>query len=280
MRTRVTFMAPALVVAVALVAAGSAAAQDWDTPWADPDDRPARFDLSLAAGWVLPTDWSDLVLLGTISPATGILEQVLVRNVRVEPARTLGLQATYWRGRYGFQTGVGRSSSTLAIGGAPFAVAGEPVDVDSWFYGVRGAIGLIEYAPRRWIWPYAFGGAGGITCDLARPVTPPLLTFVERPRSGDADLIVVDGGREFLLQVNELDLETVFALSFGVGVDLRVPAGPAGAGVRLEVANHVARSPLRVLIRELGPGAGGARVGLAPVHHLRASAGLMVQFGR
>src|SRR5688572_22669090 len=43
----------------------AAAAQGWNQPWSDPRDRPPRIDLSVTAGMIAPTDWSDLVVLGS-----------------------------------------------------------------------------------------------------------------------------------------------------------------------------------------------------------------------
>lgn len=280
---RVAVMLRSCIAAFALLVAMPAGAQDWGQPWADPLDRPGRVDVSASAGFLLPTDWSDLVLLGTISPAFGILEQVLVQDVRLEPDVKYAGSVTYWRGRYGVRTDVGYSRSSLTVGGAPLGIAGDPVDVSTWVYGLRGAVGLVEYSPRRAVWPYGFVGIGGITYNLAQPVSPPLLSIIEAGGfdvGARPDLIVVDRSREFLLRINELDLETELALSFGLGVDLRIPTGPAGVGLRLELADHVVRSsPLRLQIRELGA-ASQETVSFGPVHHLRASVGLVVRIGR
>jgi len=259
------------------------AAQDWSMPWSDPRDRPPRVDLSASAGLLMPTDWSDLVLLGSVSSASGVLEQVLVRDLHVEPGTVFGAAATYWRGRYGFRAHGARSKSSLAIGGDEF----RSVDLNTWFYDARGAVGLIDYTPRRWVWPYVFFGFGGITYDLARTVSPPLLTFIERgPSRSDErrDIVIVEeNGRQFLLAVDELKLETVFAFNFGAGTDFRIPLGPAGIGLRLEVSDHVAPSPLGLHIHELsrfGVPASDTAVRFGRVHHLRAAAGLVIQIGR
>jgi hypothetical protein len=248
-------------------------------PWSDPRDRPPRVDLSASAGFLMPSDWSDLVLLGSLSSSSGVLEQVLVRDVRIEPGRVFGAAATYWRGRYGFRVHAARSESSLSFGGDDFA----SVDLDTWFYDVRGAIGMIEYNPGRWVWPYAFFGFGGITYDLARSVSPPLLTFIERGPPGRSDVIVADDGRQFLLAVDELALETVFAFNFGAGTDFRIPLGPGGIGVRLEVSDHVSASPLGLRLHQLsgfGVPASDVAVPFGHVHHLRATAGLVLQLGR
>jgi hypothetical protein len=270
------------------------AAQDWGQPWSDPRDRPPRVDVSASVGVLAPTDWSDLVLLGSISSASGVLEQVLVRDLRVRPDSTFGGAFTYWQDKYGFRVQTGFSRSSVVIGGTPIGSVQQPgvdeilsVDIDTWFYDVRGAIGLLKYSPERRVWPYAFVGFGGITYDLARTVGPSLLTSIElgsTQRNGRGDIVIVeDDGREFILAIDELGLETVFAVNFGVGTDFRIPFGPAGVGLRLELSDHVAPSPLGLSIRELTPFGGfvsDTAVRFNRVHHLRAAAGLVVQIGR
>ena len=269
-----------------------AAAQDWDQPWSDSRDRPPRVDVSVSAGVLVPTDWSDLVLLGSISSVSGILEQALVRDLSIEADSVFSGAFTYWRGKYGFRAQAGLSRSSLVIGGSSLDGLTPPgdqdpfsADIDTWFYDVRGAIGLVEYSPGRRIWPYAFVGLGGITYDLDRPVSPPLLTFIERgPTRPVGDIVIVeDDGTQFIVAVDELRTETVLALNFGVGTDFRIPFGPAGIGLRLELSDHVAHSPVGLRIRELTPFGGLASdstVHFGRVHHLRASVGLIVQVGR
>src|SRR5436190_23671822 len=111
-------MLVALVLTCALPAT-PARAQNWSQPWADPEDRPPRVDLSASAGFLMPTSWSRLVLLGSISPAVGVVEQVLTRAMRVEPDNEFTGAVTYWRGRYGLRTHAGFSRSSLTIGGSP-----------------------------------------------------------------------------------------------------------------------------------------------------------------
>jgi hypothetical protein len=245
--------------------------------------------LSVSAGVLSPTDWSDLVVLGSISPATGALEQVLVRDLRVEPESVFGAAVTYWRDRYGFRVHGALSRSSVVSGPALDGRVGElrAASVDSWFYDVRGAVGLVDYTPTRLAWPYVFLGFGGITYDLDRTIAPPLLTFLERAATrpqGSGDIIVVeDDGREFLLSVDEIGLETVYAFTFGVGTDFRIPVGGGGLGLRVEFSDHVSPSPLGLRIRELGR-AGGLTsddaVSFGVVHHLRLAAGVVVQIGR
>ena len=277
-------------LAVLAILPSMAGAQDWGEPWSDPRDRPTRLDMNASVGAVAPTDWSDLVLLGSISPVSGVLEQVLVRDLRVQPDTVFGGAVTYWRGKTGFRVQGGYFRSSLEIGGTPLSSEpGRDTDVtgprvNTWFYDVRGTFSLIDYAPDRWALPYAFVGFGGITYDLSRPVSPPLLTFIERAPVGRPDVVIAeDDGRQFLLAVDELSLETVLAVNFGVGTDFRVPMGRGSVGVRLEISDHVARSPVTVRIREFGRFGGLASdsaVRFGYVHHLRATAGLVVQLGR
>ncbi|HSL22278.1 MAG TPA: hypothetical protein VK886_12140 [Vicinamibacterales bacterium] len=245
-------------------------------------------DLSVSAGMLAPTDWSDLVVLGSLSPVSGALEQVLVRDIRIEPDRVFGAAVTYWRDRYGFRAQAALSRSSLTVGGAVGSDRERlAADVDSWFYDVRGAIGLVEYSPARKLWPYVFVGLGAITYDLDRTISPPLLTFIERGgtrRDARGDIVIVEeDGREFILAVDELALETVLALNFGAGCDFRLPLGGGGLGLRVEVSDHVSSSPLGLRVRELGTLGGLGQedaVRFGTVHHLRAAAGLVVQVGR
>lgn len=281
---------PSFIFCFALVAS-SASAQGLPEPWADSEDRPPRVDIGASLGFFAPTGWSDLVLLGTLSSATGVFEQVLVRDLRVDADKEYDAAVTYWRGRYGLRMQAGLSKSALVIGGplfgAPPTLANEAmkIDLDTWSYDIRGAIGMVDYKPGRWLWPYGFFGFGGITYNLEQTVSPPLLTFIERAPRGVQidDLVVVENGREFLLSVNELGTETVFAVNFGVGTDFRIPLGPAGFGVRLEASDQIAPSPVGLRIGELRrsqPLAADTGVEFSLVHHFRLAAGVVVQIGR
>ena len=284
-----------LFVSLGLACASPAAAQRLPEPWADPFDQPGRVDVSLSLGVGAPTDWSDLVLLGSISPALGVFEQVLVRDLRVDPAREIGAAVTYSRGRYGFRAHAALSRSTLLAGAGPvdLASAAAPappalsVDLETWSYDIRGVIGLVEYTPSAWVWPYASFGLGGITYDLAESIGPPLLTFVERG-SGAAStadtLVIVDRrSREFLLVVNELSRETLLALNVAVGTDVRLPIGAGGVGLRFELSDHLASSPVGLRIADLRRShllASDTGVRSTLVHHLRAAAAVVLYIGR
>lgn len=283
----------ASAVMLALVTA-PVMAQDWSQDWADPEDRPARVDFSASAGGVMPTRWSDLVVLGSISSAFGVLEQVLTRDLRVEPNSDFSAAVTYWRGRYGFRTQGGFSRSSLRIGGIPLGASPlstlppgvTSVGVNTYFYDVRGAIGFLDYRPTRWIWPYGFFGLGGITYKLKTAISPPLTFVGSEPIRTDASgntIIVSGNGRQFVLGVDELSTETVFAVNFGIGTDFRIPVGAAGVGLRVEVADQVSPSPVRVRIHDLSAlpeFVPDSSVAFPLVHQLSATAGIVVRVGR
>jgi len=284
----------AFVVAVTILPS-PALAQDWSQPWADSEDRPPRIDFSVSGGFLVPTRWSDVALLGSFSPAQGALEQVLTRDVRVKADTEFTAAATYWRSRYGFRAHTGFSRSSLKISDAVVAAraastsAGNvsgiaSVGIDTWLYDIGGAIGFLEYSPARSVWPYGFIGFGGITYNLKQTVPPPL-TFVQLGPSVPAAnrTIIVSDGRQFLLTTNALSTETVFAVNAGLGTDFRIPMRKGGVSLRLEIADHVAASPLAFRVEELSPfGAGVSDTGVRYrlVHHLSATAGLVVQIGR
>jgi hypothetical protein len=249
---------------------------------------PRRVDVSLAGGLRMSTDWSDLVLLGGVSPATGALEQVLTRELIVRPGPVFDAVVTYWEGRYGFRTHVGFAQSCLTTGSTctaaatPTLMAG-PVDLDVWTYDIGGSIGLIDYDRDTWVWPYVLIGVGGVTYDLERTVGPPLTFLTRSPTTSPDRLVIVDDEADHLLiALDELNLETKLALNVGVGTDVRVPIGPATIGVRLEVTDHLHRSPLDVLVATVDRRRGGrdARLHSGYVHNFRIAGGVVLQFGR
>lgn len=286
MRNRPLALVPLiLVVATILTAAPSVAQPD---PFAGVPPGPRRVDVSASGGFFFATDWSDLVLLGSVSPASGALEQVLARDLSVDPATVFDAVVTYWEGRYGFRVHGGFAQSCLTFGGGCREAAGispgpGAIGVDAWTYDIGGAIGLIEYARTAWAWPYVFFGAGGVTYNLERSVGPPL-TFVERApvRTADGQLVVSrDDPEQLIITIDELSLETRVAFHFGAGADFRVPVGPGSVGLRLEVSDHVHRSPVEIQVTNVERvSRPDTRIDFGVVHNLRAAAGLVLQFGR
>ena len=246
---------------------------------------PRRVDISASGGFLLSSDWSDLVLLGSVSSVTGVFEQVLARDVVVDPGPVFDGAVTYWEGRYGFRAHGGFARSCLAAGRtcgeARFGGTSGTVDVDTWIYDVGGAIGLVDYERGRIVWPYVFLGFGGVTYNLEQTVGPPL-TFIERRAPATGALIVTTEPDQMLIALEELGIETRFAMNLGIGTDFRIPLAGGGVGIRLELSDHIHRSPIDIEIANL-EGFRPARetqVDFGYVHNLRAAAGLVVHFGR
>jgi hypothetical protein len=283
---RARFRSVLIALAVATLPTSAVAQTDLS------DVYPGRrhLDVSAAGGFLLSTDWSSLVLLGAVTPVSGALEQVLVRDLVVRPGPVLDAVVTYWEGRYGFRTHVGYAQSCLTVGTSCADVAGRtgaprPIDVNAWMYDIGGAIGLIDYRRNTWVWPYVFLGFGGVTYDLEETISPPLI-FIERappPLPGGRLIVSTDTSDPALIAIDELSLETTFAVTFGVGTDLRIPLGPASLGVRLEVSDNVHGSPIDVLVVPVDrfrAARSDTRLDFGYVHNLRAAAGLVLHFGR
>jgi hypothetical protein len=143
------------------------------------------------------------------------------------------------------------------------------------------SLGLLHYRRELWAWPYAFFGAGAVTYNLDQSVGPPL-TFISRRPAGGGSVIITEDPDTLLISVDELGLQTQFALTFGVGADFRIPVGPASLGARLEVSDNLHGSPLDLTVASIDlPGrAGQTSLDFGMVHNMRAAVGLVFQFGR
>jgi hypothetical protein len=216
-----------------------------------------------------------------------VLEQVLARDLTFVPGPVFDATVTYWEGRYGFRAHGGFSRRCLAIGrrcGALPTFGGTTrgaVDVDASYYDIGGAFGLVNYRSNPWVWPYAFFGLGGVTYDIKQTVGPPVQMFIERrPPVTPQVTVTRDRQEPILIAIDELGLETRFAVNFGIGTDLRVPLGAAGVGLRLELSDNVHESPLNIELTELdAAGNNVVRANDRLVHNLRASVGLVIHFG-
>jgi hypothetical protein len=297
-------MAPRIVLSLSalLVAAAPATAQldTFERMWPGEYDGPRRLEFSVAAGYAFSTDWSERVALQVFDPHGGVHQQVLLRNVSVAPGAGGAAAVTYWRGRHGFRVSAGYSSSCLTTssrcangeappaGDAALAVAEVPLDV--WRYGIAGIVGLRNWEESRFWRPYLVVGAGGVTYDPDADALPLVSGSFETvvPRAGTpGGVVITDGHTSFLVATSELGLEHVFGLTLGVGMDLRMPVGIGGVGLRLEVADQMTSSPFSVRVARLDsdgrryPGYAGNDVVFRSnvIHNLRLTAGIMLELG-
>jgi hypothetical protein len=151
---------------------------------------------------------------------------------------------------------------------------------------VEGLIGLRNFEGSRLFRPYLLVGAGGITYDPdsnALPFIPGSFETVIEPTDNANTVVVRRGETMLLVSTSELGLEHVFGATIGVGMDLRIPLGTGGLGVRLEFADHITSSPFSVRVARLD--GNGRRDGDDTVfrkdgiHNLRFTAGVSLELG-
>src|SRR5262245_48665818 len=104
---------PVFLIPLLLAVPTVAAAQGWDTPWADPRDRPARVDLSLSGNYVMSSDWRNLVVLGSVTLTSSAINQALTPVFSVDNGPVLGGSVSYSKTKYGLRVNVARASSSL-----------------------------------------------------------------------------------------------------------------------------------------------------------------------
>lgn len=291
-----------VTLALLLVAPPAYAQRDttrFDRLWGAPEyDGPRRIELSAAAGYALSTDWSDLVALQVFDVQGGAHRQVLLRNVAVAPGAGGTAAITYWRGRHGFRVHAGYSRSCLTTASRCRDGAGTPppddaalgvaeVPMDVWRYGVDGIVGLTSWTSSR-VWrPYLVVGLGGVAYDSdedALPIFPGSFeTQAPPPGSPSGSVVISNGATTLLVATDELGLENVLGLTLGAGMDLRVPLGIGGAGLRLEVSDQITSSPFSVTVTRLDNtrrgGTDATVFRTRAVHNLRLTAGVMLEFG-
>jgi hypothetical protein len=251
-----------LVTITPFASAVTHAQQSWAFEKEEP--RPKRIDISVSTGLQLSTDWSDLVVLGTLG---GLVEHVLTRNLAFAPGNSYGLTVTYWEGRYGFRVNAGMARSCLAVGGGcrsftipnGDATNGDErivvgnIDANAYSLDIGGAIAFVAPGKDVPFRPFFFFGAGGLSYDMDEAVRFLLPSFIElggtSGRIGqdrDGRVKVITDGSPFLVSVGQPGFELLFAGILGLGVDFRVPLGQASLGLRFEVSDHITRSPLEV----------------------------------
>jgi hypothetical protein len=259
-------------------------------------DGPRRLEFAVNGGVFLSSDWSDLLFIETFGGAGNPQRQVLLREFAMAPEFGGTASVTYWRGRYGFRVHAGFVRSCLTTGdgceSSPPASTGlgdAAIDMDTYAYGVQGVVGLIEHTQGQWFRPYLIVGAGGVTNDLASPLTSilpgPFSNIGPARVSGGDRTFILDDPTTLMIQTDEVGLETRFALNLGVGTDFRIPVGPGGLGLRLELSDQISQSPIALRVARLD--GGGIHESLIDevefngrtVHNWRLSAGLVFEFG-
>lgn len=235
-------------------------AQDYEDMFDNPyAGQPKVLSLSAFGGTYWSSPWNDLVLLGSISSRSA-LEQVLLRQVQVSPARVWGGSMTYRRGRGGARIQVAYSKSCLEMAGSCDAASQgsgtqiplpHRIDVHTWMADVDAEATLIPVQQGQWARPYFLVGAGGVVYDPQGSTAQLLPQFLEFPggtaqTSGSEVTVTFPGAGQVIADVQGVGLQTVFSAVVGLGTDLRVPIGNGGIGVRIEASDHVAQSPMHV----------------------------------
>ena len=261
--------------------------RDWENMYAG---QPKSLSLSATAGEYWSSPWNDLVLLGSISTQNAI-EQVLLRQVQVSPARLYGGSITYRRGRAGARLQVGYSKSCLEIAGSCDPGAqGSPtqlplprrIDVKTWTADVEGEVGLVPGNGSRWARPFLLVGGGAVAYRPSGRAADLLPQFLEFPggtasTSGTNVFVQFPGAGQIVADVQGAGLQTVFAAVLGVGTDLRVPIGNGGFGVRIQAADHIAGSPMHVRILQ-GGNTTPATFDFGAIHNYELSVGGVIDF--
>ncbi len=279
-------------LSAAALPGGSLRGQDiWDD-WYNPYvGQPRSLSIAAMGGTYWSTPWSDLVVLGTIS-SRGAVEQVLLRQVQVSPGPLFGGSITYRRGRGGARLEAAYSHSCLEIAGscnpASFATGSQipqpqqRINLRPWMADVDGEISLVPARSGQWARPFVLLGAGGVVYDpqgTAAQLLPQFLQFGNGSAQVQGSEVTVNfpGTGQIVADVQGAGLQTVFSVVLGAGTDLRVPVGNGGFGIRLQVADHIAASPMRVRVVN---GASGVPtdLGFGAINNLRLSAGAVFDF--
>jgi hypothetical protein len=159
--------------------------------------------------------------------------------------------------------------------------------MDIYRYGLQGVVGLRSWKNSEAFRPYMLVGAGGIAYNPdanALPFLPGTFQTVVSPGNLPTGTVLIsDGSSEFLISTDELGLENVFSLTFGLGMDLRVPLGIGGLGLRIEAVDQMSNSPFDVRVARVDGGfarrSGETLFKGGVIHNLRLSAGLALEFG-
>jgi len=263
-----------------------------------PYDGPRRLEMSVTAGYFWSSDWSNLVLFESLGIVGNEARRVLMPSLAAAPGAGGQAAVTYWKGRLGFRVVAAYTESCVtaeprcedgrpapSAGGSPLA---NPVQMSlkTYSYGVQGIVGMSEYSSNQWFRPYFLVGLGGVTYDPAGSV-PTYVAGQVGPSIQGPETVVTGSPNQYAFAVDQAGLESRFAVALGLGTDFRLPVGPGGLSLRLEVADHISQSPLGLRLTRLSEGSildvdnpiQQVDLGVGAVHNLRGQIGLAIEFG-
>jgi hypothetical protein len=290
----------AFLLAGALPVTAQTVGSDPMDDWWRPYDGPRRVEFSALVSYGYSSSWNDLIAMQVGDAQGGVHQQILMRDLKIGPEAGIDGAVTYWVGRHGFRVHAGYTQTCLTTAarctygngtppadGAALAVAEVPMDV--WRYGVQGIVGLTRWTNQQVVRPYLIVGGGGVTYDPGRnrlALSPGSFeTVVDRADLPAGSIVITDGTSSFLISTDELGFENQFSVTIGGGLDLRIPVGIGGVGLRLELVDQITSSPLSVRVARLQGGGrydrgiDEIRFGGNAVHNLRLSAGLKLELG-
>ncbi len=271
--------------------AGGARAQsywdDFDNPYAG---QPKSLSLAAFGGTYWSSPWNDLVILGSISSRSAV-EQVLLRQVQVHPGPLFGGSVTYRRGRGGFRVEAAYSKSCLEMAGScdPAQQGSQTqiplpghIDVRTWMANVDAEVALTKIKGGEWVRPYFLLGAGTVVYDpagTAAQLLPQFLSFPGGTASSTGTEVTVQfpGTGTVVADVRGAGLQTVFSGVLGLGSDVRIPVGNGGFGLRVEVTDNIANSPMHVAVLP-GFGTQPANFDFGAINNIRLTAGVVIDF--
>jgi hypothetical protein len=293
-----TLAAACAVLLAALPAAAQTTGNDPLAEWWRPYDGPRRIEISALGSYGHSSSWNDLIAMQVIDAQGGIHQQILMRDLKIAPEAGADAAITYWVGRHGFRIHGGYTRACLTTAarctygegpppadGTLLTVAEVPMEI--YRYGVQGIIGLTRWTEGNPLRPYLVIGAGGVAHDPGRRTLSMFPgsyeTVVERGDDPGA-VVITHGSDSYLISTSELGFENRFSVTLGAGLDLHVPVGIGGVGLRFELVDQITSSPFDVRVARLG---GGGWHGSSDevhfrghaVHNVRFSAGLKLELG-
>jgi hypothetical protein len=281
-----------------LAAALPARAQDvWDIDWEEEPPGPRAISFEFSGGLNFSTDWNQNVILANVDLGTRF-EQVLLRQVSVQPAFLFAGSVTYRRGRGGARLQFGYSHSCLAVAGRcsrsfpldTIFVPLEKIHVNTYTADIDGEIALVDPERVRWARPFILFGLGGVVYKPGDNAARLLPAFIDARGStievrGDNVAIVNFPTGAFLVTFDGIGLKSVLAGVLGIGTDIHIPMSDGSSiGLRLQVADHIANSPFKVRIAAADgvfgvPFVQATQFDFGSIHNLRLTAGLHIDIG-